>query len=98
MVPFLWMRFNYLKARATLLKQFTFSGSFWYSFYRPWKDERPSRPWIHPVNLGATLEPPIMHMAISFVIMQVTVSVVAMYVTVLCSSFIFLYLIDNNFS
>ena len=39
-----------------------------------------------------------MHMAISFVIMQVTVSVVAMYVTVLCSSFIFLYQIDNNFS
>ena len=53
MVPFLWMRFNYLKARPTLLKQFTFSGSFWYSFYRPWKDERSSRPWIHPVNLGA---------------------------------------------
>ena len=56
MCPFLlWMRFNCLKAAATSRRQFTFYHSVlrnsWYSFYRPWKDERLSRPWSHPVVL-----------------------------------------------
>ena len=54
--PFLWMRFNCLKATATSRRQFTFYHSVprnsWYSFYRPWKDERLSRPWSHPVALN----------------------------------------------
>ena len=54
--PFLlWMRFNCLKATATSRRQFTFYHSVlrnsWYSFYRPRKDERLSRPWSHPVVL-----------------------------------------------
>ena len=54
--------------------------------------------WVDLATTQSTLEPPIMHMNISIVIMQVTVSVVAMYVTVLCSNFLFLYLIDTHFS
>ena len=54
--PFLlWMGFNCLKATATSRRQFTFYHSVprnsWYSFYRPRKDERLSRPWSHPVVL-----------------------------------------------
>ena len=54
--PFLlWMGFNCLKATATSRRQFTFYNSVprnpWYSFYRPRKDERLSRPWSHPVVL-----------------------------------------------
>ena len=41
---------------ATLRRQFTFYHSVprnsWYSFYRPRKDERLSRPWSHPVVLS----------------------------------------------
>ena len=48
--------FNCLKARATSRRQFTFYHSVprnsWYSFYRPRKDERLSRPWSHPVVLN----------------------------------------------
>ena len=59
MVPFLWMGFNCLKATATSRRQFTFYHSVpknsWYSFYRPRKDERPSRPWSHPVVLNTGL-------------------------------------------
>ena len=40
-------------------RQFTFYHSvprnFWYSFYRPRKDERLSRPWSHPVVLNMGL-------------------------------------------
>ena len=54
--PFLWMRFNCLKATATPRRQFTFYHSAprnsWYSFCRPRKDERLSRPWSHPVVLN----------------------------------------------
>ena len=54
--PFLWVRFNCLKARATSRRQFTFNhyvpGNSWYSFYRPRKDIRLSRPWSHPVVLN----------------------------------------------
>ena len=54
--PFLWMGFNCLKARVTSRRQFTFYHSVprnsWYSFYRPRKDERLSRPWSHPVVLN----------------------------------------------
>ena len=54
--PFLWMGFNCLKARATSRRQFTFyhkvPRNSWYSFYRPWKNERLSRPWSHPVVLN----------------------------------------------
>ena len=54
--PFLWMGFNCLKATATSRRQFTFYHSVprnsWYSFYRPRKDERLSRPWSHPVVLN----------------------------------------------
>ena len=50
------MRFNCLKAAATSRRQFTFYHSVprnsWYSFYRPRKDERLSRPWSHPVVLN----------------------------------------------
>ena len=50
------MGFNCLKATATSRRQFTFYHSvprnFWYSFYRPQKDERLSRPWSHPVVLN----------------------------------------------
>ena len=57
--PFLWMGFNCLKATATSRRQFTFYHSVpsnsWYSFYRPWKDERLSRPWSHPVVLNTGL-------------------------------------------
>ena len=54
--PFLlWMGFHCLKATATSRRQFTFYHSVprnsWYSFYRPRKDERLSRPWSHPVIL-----------------------------------------------
>ena len=55
MAPFLWMGFNCLKAAATSRRQFTFYSSVlrnsWYSFYRPLKDERLSRPWGHAVVL-----------------------------------------------
>ena len=48
--------FNCLKARATSRRQFTFYHSVprnsWYSFHRPRKDERLSRPWSHPVVLN----------------------------------------------
>ena len=58
-VPFLWMGFNCLKATATSRRQFTFYHSVprnsWYSFYRPWKDERLSQPWSHPVVLNTGL-------------------------------------------
>ena len=54
--PFLWTGFNCLKARATSRRQFTFYHKVprisWYSFYRPWEDERLSRPWSHPVVLN----------------------------------------------
>ena len=54
--PFLWIGFNCLKATATSRRQFTFYLSVprnpWYSFYRPRKDERLSRPWSHPVVLN----------------------------------------------
>ena len=57
--PFLWMRFNCLKATATSRRQFTFYRSVprnsWSSFYRPRKDERLSRPWSHPVVLNMGL-------------------------------------------
>ena len=50
---FLWMGFNYLKVTATSRRKFTFYHSVprnsWYSFFRPRKDERLSRPWSHPV-------------------------------------------------
>ena len=50
------MAFNCLKATATSRRQFTFYHSVprnsWYSFYRPRKDERLSRPWSHPVVLN----------------------------------------------
>ena len=56
MAPFLCMGFNCLKATATSRRQFTFYHSVprnsWYSFYRPRKDERLSRPWSHPVVLN----------------------------------------------
>ena len=54
--PFLWMGFNCLKATATSRRQFTFYHSvprnFWYSFNRPRKDERLSRPCSHPKVLN----------------------------------------------
>ena len=54
--PFLWIRFNCLKATATSRRQFTFYHSVprnsWYSFYRPQKDERLSRPWSHSLVLN----------------------------------------------
>ena len=57
--PFLWMGFNYLKATATSKRQFTFYHSVprnsWYSFYRPRKDERLSRPWTHLMILNTEL-------------------------------------------
>ena len=57
--PFLWMGFNCLKVTATSSRQFTFYHSvprnFWYSFYRPRKDERLSQPWSHPVVLNTEL-------------------------------------------
>ena len=62
--PFLWMGFNWLKATATSRRQFTFYHSVprnsWYSFYRPRKDKRLSRPWSHPVVLstGPLIENP----------------------------------------
>ena len=50
------MGFNCLKATATSRRQFTFyhyvPRNFWYSFYRPRKDERLSQPWSHPVILN----------------------------------------------
>ena len=54
------MGFNCLKATtATSRRQFTFYHSVprnsWYSFYRPRKDERLSRPWSHPVVLNTGL-------------------------------------------
>ena len=56
MASFLRMGFNSLKAAATSRRQFTFYHSVprnsWYSFYRPRKDERLSRPWSHPVVLN----------------------------------------------
>ena len=57
--PFLWMGFNCVKATATSRRQFTFYHSVprntWYSFYRPRKDERLSRPWSQPVVLNTGL-------------------------------------------
>ena len=54
--PFLWMGFNCLKARAASRRQLTFyyqvPRNFWYSLYRPRKDERLSRPWSHLVVLN----------------------------------------------
>ena len=54
--PFLWMGFNCLKARATSRRLFTFyhyvPRNCWYSLYWPWKDERLSQPWSHPVALN----------------------------------------------
>ena len=54
--PFLRIGFSCLKATATSRRQFTFYHSIprnsWYSFYRPWKDERLSRPWSHPMVLN----------------------------------------------
>ena len=55
--PFLWMGFNCLKATATLRRQFTLYHSVprnsRYSFYRPRRDGRLSRPWIiHPMVLN----------------------------------------------
>ena len=49
--PFWWMGFSCLKPSATSRRQFTFYHSVprysWYSFYRPRKDERLSRPgWL----------------------------------------------------
>ena len=42
--------------RSTLSRQFTFYRQVprksWYSFDRPWKDERVSQPWSHPVVLN----------------------------------------------
>ena len=59
MALFLWMGLNCLKATATSRRQFTFYHSVprnsWYSFYRPQKDERLSRPWSHPVVLNTGL-------------------------------------------
>ena len=53
------MGFNCLKATVTSRWQFTFYHSVprnaWYSFYRPRKDERLSRPWSHPVVLNTGL-------------------------------------------
>ena len=53
------MQFNCLKATTTSRRQFTFCHSVprnsWYSFYRPQKDERLSRPWSHPVVLNIGL-------------------------------------------
>ena len=50
------MGFNCFKPRAISRRQFTFYHQVprysWYSFYRPRKDERPSRPWSHPVVLN----------------------------------------------
>ena len=50
------MRFNCLKARATLRRQFTFyhkvPRNSCYPLYRPWKDERLSQPWSHSVVLN----------------------------------------------
>ena len=55
--PFLWMGFNWLKATATSRSQFTFYHSVprnsWYSFYRPRKDERLSKPQSHLVVLNS---------------------------------------------
>ena len=57
--PFFRMGFNCPKARATSRRQFTFYHSVpknsQYSFYRPWKDERLSRPWSHLVVLNTGL-------------------------------------------
>ena len=53
------MGFNCLKATATSRRQVTFYHSVprnsWYSFYRPRKDERLSRPCSHPVVLNMGL-------------------------------------------
>ena len=50
------MGFNCLKATATSRRQFALYYSVprnsWYSFYRPRKDERLSRPLSHPVVLN----------------------------------------------
>ena len=50
------MGFNCLKAGATSRRQFIsyhyVPKKFWYSFYRPRKDERQSWPWSHPVALN----------------------------------------------
>ena len=52
MAPLLCIGLNCLKATATSWRQFTFYHSvpryFWYSFYRPRKDEWLSRPWRYP--------------------------------------------------
>ena len=50
------MGFNCLKTAATSRRQFTFyhqvPRNSCYSFYRPWKDERLSQPWSHPMVLS----------------------------------------------
>ena len=54
--PFFMDGAQYLKARATSRRQFTFyyevPRNYWFSLYRPRKDERLSRPWSHPVVLN----------------------------------------------
>ena len=59
MVPFSWMGFNCLKATATSRRLFTLyhkvPRNFWYSLYRPRKNERLSQPWSHPVVLNTGL-------------------------------------------
>ena len=55
---FLWMGLNCLKATATSSWQFIFHHSVprnsWYSFYRPWKDERLSWAWSHQLESGVS--------------------------------------------
>ena len=45
-----------LKGKATSRRQFTFffyvPRNSYYSFYRPWKDERLSQSWSHPMVLN----------------------------------------------
>ena len=54
--PFLWVRFNFLKAAATSRRQFIFYHQVpinsWHSFYQSQKDERLSRPWNHSLYLN----------------------------------------------
>ena len=58
----LWISWRGMRLSHTLVfhmpkpgRQFTFYHSVpsnsWYSFYRPWKDERLSWPWSHPMVL-----------------------------------------------
>ena len=78
--PFLlWMGFNCLKATATSGRQFTFYHSVprnsCSSFYWPWKDERLSPLWSHPMVLitgpldwksSALTTRPLLHVCPSF--------------------------------